>query len=99
MVVRSDWQWPDRPFRNDIYWPVCYDAEGSKTLLQDYLYAAELRAPGMDAKQVHNEVTSRFGKPDYPNPTPPAVSHFIAPVIPRLTMCSDPAPMNIPHHI
>src|SRR5262245_37639404 len=34
IVVRSDWQF-DAPFRDDIYWPVCYDAEGSKTLLQD----------------------------------------------------------------
>src|SRR5215470_246609 len=41
IVVRSDWQWPDPPFRDDVYWPVCYDSEGSKTLLQDYLYAAE----------------------------------------------------------
>src|SRR6202045_2096769 len=39
IVVRSDWQWPDRPFRGDIAWPVCYDAEGTKTLLQDYIYA------------------------------------------------------------
>src|SRR5262245_31205436 len=28
IVVRSDWQFPEAPFRNDIYWPVCYDAEG-----------------------------------------------------------------------
>src|SRR5437868_5243317 len=40
IVVRSDWQWASPPFRNDIYWPVCYDSEGSKTLLQDYFYAA-----------------------------------------------------------
>jgi len=46
IVVRSDWQWTNHPFRDDIFWAVCYDAEGSKTLLQDYLAAAELRAPG-----------------------------------------------------
>src|SRR5437899_6783967 len=59
IVVRSDWQWPERPFRSDVFWPACYDAEGSKTLLQDYLYAAELRARGMDVRQVHREVTKR----------------------------------------
>src|SRR5262249_18451807 len=37
IVVRSDWQWADSPFRDDIFWPVCYDLEGSKTLLQDYI--------------------------------------------------------------
>ena len=61
IVVRSDWQWSDKPFRDDIFWPVCYDAEGSKTLLQDYIYAAELRARGMSVKHVHDEVTKRFG--------------------------------------
>ena len=48
IVVRSDWQFSNEPFRDDIFWAVCYDAEGSKTLLQDYLRAAELRASGMD---------------------------------------------------
>src|SRR5215470_7693655 len=31
IVVRSDWQF-DAAFRDDVYWAVCYDAEGSKTL-------------------------------------------------------------------
>src|SRR5260370_8288199 len=65
IVVRRDWQWPDRPFRNDIYWPVSYDAEGSKTLLQDYLYAAELSPPATDAKPVHNPVTRTSRNPNY----------------------------------
>lgn len=99
IVVRSDWQWPDRPFRNDIYWPVCYDAEGSKTLLQDYLYAAELRARGMDAKQVHNEVTRRFAKPDYPNPARSGVSYMIAPVMRGFTRGTEPVTMNMPHYM
>src|ERR1700692_1266417 len=57
IVVRSDWQWTNHPFRDDIFWAVCYDTEGSKTLLQDYLAAAELRARGMDSKQAHQDVT------------------------------------------
>jgi len=81
IVVRSDWQWPDSSFRDDIYWPVCYDGEGSKTLLQDYIYAAELRARGMDAKQVYEEVTKRFGTSAYPNPSRSGVSYMIAPVM------------------
>src|ERR1700679_1281790 len=32
IVVRSDWQFADRSFRDDVYWAVCFDAEGSKTL-------------------------------------------------------------------
>ena len=68
IVVRSDWQWPSPPFRDDVYWPVCYDSEGSKTLLQDYFYAAELRARGMNSEQVHDAVTKRFGTSASPNP-------------------------------
>ena len=36
IVVRSDWQWTEPPFRDDIFWAVCYDSEGSNTLLQDF---------------------------------------------------------------
>jgi hypothetical protein len=95
LVVRSDWQWPDRPFRDDILWAVCYDAEGSRTLLEDYIYAAELRARGMDAKQVHHEVTKRFG-PAYPNPARSGVSYMLAPVMRGFP---GPRTMNMPHYM
>ena len=68
IVIRTDWQFPNQPFRDDVFWPVCYDAEGSKTLLQDYIYAAELRARGMDVEEVHREVAKRFGTAAYTNP-------------------------------
>ena len=99
IVVRSDWQWPDSIFRDDIYWPVCYDAEGSKTLLLDYVYAAELRARGMDAKQVHDEVTKKFGTPAYPNPSRSGVSYMIAPIMRGYTHGPIPATMNMPHYM
>jgi hypothetical protein len=96
IVVRSDWQWPDRPFRDDIFWAVCYDAEGSRTLLQDYIYAAELRARGMDAKQIHQQVTKRFGTAAYPNPARPGVSYMLAPVMRGFP---GPKTMNMPHYM
>ena len=99
IVVRSDWQWPDRPFRDDIAWPVCFDAEGSKTLLQDYIYTAELRARGMDAKQVHLEVTNKFGTKDYPNPARTGVAYMIAPVMRGWTNGTEPVTMNMPHYM
>jgi len=99
IVVRSDWQWADSPFRDDIFWPVCYDAEGSKTLLQDYIYAAELRARGMNAKQVYDEVTKRFGTAAYPNPSRSGVSYMIAPLMRGYTHGPVPATMNMPHYM
>jgi hypothetical protein len=99
IVVRSDWQWDDSLFRDDIFWPVCYDAEGSKTLLQDYIYTAELRARGMDAKQVHDEVSKKFGKPTYPNPSRSGVSYMLAPIMRGYTHGPIPATMNMPHYM
>ena len=98
IVVRSDWQF-EQPFRNDIYWAVCFDAEGSRTLLQDYLKAAELRARGFDAKQVHQEVTKKFGTADSPNPSRTGVAYMIAPVMRGFTAATEPQTMNMPHYM
>jgi hypothetical protein len=99
IVVRSDWQWADSSLRDDIFWPVCYDAEGSRTLLQDYIYAAELRAQGMDAKQVSEKVTKRFGTSASPNPSRSGVSYMIAPLMRGYTHGPEPATMNMPHYM
>jgi hypothetical protein len=101
IVVRSDWQYTARPFRNDIYWPVCYDSEGSKTLLQDYMYAAELRARGMEATQVHVEVTKRFGTAAYPNPARAGIAYMLAPIMRTFgdSKVVDPFTMNMPHYM
>jgi hypothetical protein len=101
IVVRSDWQFPTRPFRDDIIWPICFDAEGSKTLLQDYITAAELRARGMDAKQVHQEITKKFGTAAYPNPARVGVAYMIAPIIRTVddTNVPEPKTMNMPHYM
>jgi len=97
--VRSDWQWPNPPFRDDVYWPVCYDSEGSKTLLQDYFYAAELRARGMNSEQVHDAVTKRFGTSASPNPSRTGVAYMIAPIMRGFTSGIKPVTMNMPHYM
>ncbi|HEX4595460.1 MAG TPA: hypothetical protein VH157_14350, partial [Bryobacteraceae bacterium] len=101
IVVRSDWQFPTRPFRDDIFWPVCFDAEGSKTLMQDYVTAAQLRARGMDSKQVHEEITKKFGTAAYPNPGRAGVAYMIAPIVRTVddTNVPEPKTMNMPHYM
>ena len=73
--------------------------EGSKTLLQDYLYAAELRARGLDAKQVHFAVTKKLGTAGYPNPARTGIAYMIAPVMRGFVKGPDPATMNMPHYM
>src|SRR5262249_13533382 len=45
LVERTAWEQAD--FRNDIYVPLCYDAEGSRTYLKVIIDAAALRAQGV----------------------------------------------------
>ena len=97
IVVRSDWQF-DEPFRDDIFWPVCYDAEGSKTLLKDYFFAAEMRAKGMDSKQVHHDIAQKFKTRNYPNPSRTGIAYMIAPLM-RGYVSSGVATMNMPHYM
>jgi len=101
LVVRTDWQFPTRPFRNDIFWSVGFDAEGAKTLMQDFLTAAELRARGMDSKQVHREVTRKFGTAGSPNPGRAGVAYMIEPVMRTVddTNVPEPKTMNMPHYM
>ena len=99
LVVRTDWQFTKQTFRDDIYWAVCYDAEGSKTLLQDYVYAAELRARGMGTTKVHDEVTKRFHDGASPNPNRTGVAYMIAPVMRGYTNRQEPVTMNMPHYM
>jgi hypothetical protein len=67
--------------------------------LQDYLRAAELRAHGMDARQVHAEITRRFGSPVSPNPVRTGVAYMIAPVMRGYTSAPTPVTMNMPHYM
>ena len=101
LVVRTDWLFPTRPFRNDIFWPVCFDAEGAKTLMQDYMIAAQMRARGMDSRRVHQEITGKFGTAGYPNPGRAGVAYMIAPIVRTVddTDVSEPKTMNMPHYM
>jgi hypothetical protein len=99
IVVRSDWQFTKQGFRDDVFWAVCYDAEGSKTLLQDYLAAARLRARGMNAAEVHQAVTKQFGSATSPNPSRTGVAYMIAPLMRGYTNGPEPVTMNMPHYM
>jgi len=98
LVVRSDWQFANREFRDDIIWPVCFDAECSKSLMQDYVYAAQLRARGTNAREVNRAVTRRFGTTTSPNPRRVGIAYMIEPIMRTVfTEKPEPATMNMPH--
>ena len=66
LVERTAWEQAD--FRNDIYVPLCYDAEGSKTFLKVIVDAAMLRIQGMSPVALKAEIENRYKNKTYKAP-------------------------------
>jgi hypothetical protein len=78
LVERTAWEQAD--FRNDIYVPLCYDAEGAKTFLKVIMDAATLRIQGMSPPALKAEIEKRYKNNTYKVPAKPGLSYMIAPV-------------------
>lgn len=101
MVMRTEWAWPQLAFRDDIYVPICYDAEGSKKMLPVWMDAARMRATGLTPKQVYDGIMSKFSDGTYQKPARIGISYMTAPL-----MRTYPAPdatevmtMSLPHYM
>lgn len=94
LVERTEWARAD--FRNDIYTPLCYDAEGAARHLRVYMDTAELRAQGRTAELVRREIERRYQqKADaYTAPTRPGLSYMVAPM-----MRTYPSPNSSDKHV
>ena len=79
LVERTAWEQAD--FRNDIYVPLCYDAEGSKTFLKVIVDAATLRIQGMSPVALKAEIENRYKNKTYKAPERAGLSYMIAPVM------------------
>ena len=79
LVERTAWEQAN--FRNDIYVPLCYDAEGSKTFLKVIMDVAALRIQGMRPVALKAEIDNRYRNKTYKAPEKQGVSYMIAPVM------------------
>jgi hypothetical protein len=79
LVERTAWEQAD--FRNDIYVPLCYDAEGSKSYLKVIMDAATLRSQGMSPVALKGEIEHRYANKTYNAPEKAGLSYMIAPVL------------------
>jgi hypothetical protein len=79
IVQRTAWEHAD--FRNDIYFPLCYDAVGTKTYLKYIMDAAALRAQGMRPAALKAEVEKRFRDKTYTAPEKAGVSYMVGPIM------------------
>jgi hypothetical protein len=79
LVERTAWEQAD--FRNDIYVPLCYDAEGSKTYLKVIMDVAALRIQGMSPVALKTEIERRYKNKTYKIPQKTGLSYMVAPVM------------------
>ena len=101
IVMRTEWSWPQLPFRDDIFVPICYDEEGSTKILPVWMDVAQMRARGLTPKQVYAETMKKFDDGTYQKPARSGISYMTAPL-----MRSYPAPnatevetMSLPHYM
>ncbi|MBS0393668.1 MAG: hypothetical protein JSR54_03535 [Proteobacteria bacterium] len=92
--------WPLTRYRDDILYPVSWDAAGAKAQLQVFLDAAALQAQGMPPDELKKLIQARFTSGYYQPPARAGVSYMLAPI---LRTYVDPdhtdqvATSNIPH--
>jgi hypothetical protein len=79
LVERTVWEWVD--LRDDVYIPLCYDAAGTKAHLKVIMDAAALRAQGMSAAALKDEIENRYRNRTYRAPDKPGLSYMVAPVM------------------
>ena len=79
LVERTAWELTD--FRNDIYVPLCYDAEGSKSFLKVIMDAATLRIQGMSPVALKAEIENRYKNKTYKVPEKAGLSYMVAPIM------------------
>jgi len=78
-VERTDWVRED--YRNDLFIPECFDAEGTKTIVPVSFDVAQLRAQGkLDPHQLKQEIAKRFKEGAYHSPARPGISYMLSPV-------------------
>jgi hypothetical protein len=79
IVQRTEWEIAD--YRNDIYWPVCFDAAGTWTYLKAAMDAAALRAQGLSPGALKAEMQKRYRDKTYKAPEKAGVSYMVGPIM------------------
>ncbi len=79
IVQRTDWEMSE--YHDDVYWPVCYDALGTKTYLKTIMDAASMRAQGMSSADLSAEIAKRFHEKTYAIPNKAGIAYMVGPVM------------------
>jgi hypothetical protein len=78
-VERTDWVRED--YRNDLFIPECFDAEGTRTIVPVSFDVARIRAEGkLSPQELKKEISQRFKDGVYHSPARPGISYMLSPV-------------------
>ncbi len=96
-VIRTEWE--SAQFRDDLYTPISFDAEGAKVIYPVYADAASMRASGkFSAQQVKDTIDLRIKKGIYKVPKP-GISYMLGPLMRTFDESSKVVTMSIPHYM
>lgn len=89
-------------YRSDLMYPLCFDVEGSQTILPVSFDVARIRAEGkIGGPALHQEVMRKFKDGVYRSPARPGISYMLSPVV-RLyggPNSKETRLMNMPHYM
>lgn len=99
LVLRTEWEWPQLPFRDDIFVPMCADAAGAAAMLPVLVDVAAMRAHGDSPRTVYDEVMRRFADGRYHAPSRAGVTYMLGPVMRTFLDSASREPMTMvgPH--
>jgi len=73
--------WPLTAYRNDILYPIAFDAAGAKAQLRIFLDAAALQAKGSPAPELKRIIQQRTKAGFYQAPERAGVAYMLSPVL------------------
>lgn len=92
--------WPLKAYRDDILYPISFDAAGAKANMQVFLDAAEMQAHGTPPEILKETIQGRYKMGFYKAPDRAGVSYMLAPIL-RTYVSPDQneavVTSNIPH--
>ncbi len=73
--------WPLTEYRDDILYPISFDAAGAKAQMRIFFDAAEMQAKGTPPGELKKIVQERFKKGYYEAPKRAGISYMLSPIL------------------
>jgi len=73
--------WPLTEYRDDILYPISFDAAGAEAQMRVFFDAAEMQAKGTPPGELKNIIKERFKKGYYKAPERVGISYMLSPIL------------------